>query len=179
MYKKVLRVILILIIFTIILSCQVFAMQASDLAPKYPASSGNFLQVGKLVMGWIRNITAVSLVVLLAFIGLRFMFGSLEQRAEYKKALMPLLIGSLVVLSATTITSMVWNTGTQTACSHKFEGSGYCGEGNRTCVKCGFVPTTHNYKFRTYGTGGQGSKWYQCEYCGKSLSVEEYENLMN
>lgn len=85
-----------------------FAMSIEDISPAYTPDSKKIEGFGKEVLGIIINIAALSSVAILAYIGLRFMFGSVEQKAEYKKSLLPLAIGMLIVLSATTITRLVW-----------------------------------------------------------------------
>ena len=60
-------------------------------------------------MGWIRNIAAVIAVIIIAILGIKFMIGSTEERAEYKKSFLPLIIGIIVVLSATTIAGWIWS----------------------------------------------------------------------
>lgn len=63
------------------------------------------------ILGWVRNIAAVASVVLVAILGLKFMIGSTEERAEYKKSFMPLIIGAIIVLSASTIAGWIWSIG--------------------------------------------------------------------
>ena len=77
--------------------------------PKFTKSSYKLKSFSEKILGLIRNIAVISSVVILAYCGMRITFGSLEQRAEYKKSLMPLIIGVLVVLMSTTIVSIVQN----------------------------------------------------------------------
>ena len=46
----------------------------------------------------IRNIAAIVAVVIIAFLGIKYMLGSVEERAEYKKSFIPLIVGILVIL---------------------------------------------------------------------------------
>lgn len=105
--KKILTIILIIILISFFTS-NIYA-SVYKLNPTYTPSSGSIKGFGEELFGIIRNVAAISSVVLLAFCGMKIVFGSLEQRAEYKKSLMPLIIGSLVVLSATAIVSLVEN----------------------------------------------------------------------
>lgn len=71
--------------------------------------SGDLTNLAGKVLGWIRNIAAVISVVILAILGVKFMIGSTEERAEYKKSFLPLIIGLFVVLSASTLAGWIWN----------------------------------------------------------------------
>lgn len=46
----------------------------------------------------LRNIAAVVAVVVLTIIGFKFMLGSVEQKAEYKQTLVPVIIGCIMVI---------------------------------------------------------------------------------
>lgn len=104
----------VLIIFILIYLILMFSLNNISYAttfakvnPKYTKSSASIKGFAQDIFGAIRNIAVISSVVLLAYCGMRIVFGSVDQKAEYKKSLMPIIIGSLVVLFATTIVSMV------------------------------------------------------------------------
>ena len=61
------------------------------------------------IMGLIRNISVVASVIILMILGVKFMLGSVEEKAEYKKSFMPLIIGIILVVSATTIATFIFN----------------------------------------------------------------------
>lgn len=61
------------------------------------------------VMGFIRNISVIGGVIILMVLGVKYMAGSLEEKADYKKSLIPLIVGVLVVMAATTIMSFIIN----------------------------------------------------------------------
>lgn len=71
------------------------------------ASSGLTEMAGK-VIGLIRNIAVIAGVILLTVIGVKFMLGSAEEKAEYKKSLVPLVVGIIVVMAATQIATMIF-----------------------------------------------------------------------
>lgn len=84
-------------------------LSPNSVSPSYDAStSSNITTAAGKILGWIRNIAAVISVVLIAILGIKFMIGSTEERAEYKKSFLPLIIGIFVVLSATTLASWIW-----------------------------------------------------------------------
>ena len=60
------------------------------------------------VMAIIRNISIIAAVIVLMVIGVKFMLGSTEEKAEYKKSLMPLVIGVILVVAATSIATFLF-----------------------------------------------------------------------
>lgn len=62
------------------------------------------------ILGFIRNIALIGGVVIIAVLGLKYMMGSLEEKSEYKKSMIPLVVGIVVVMSATTIAKLLFDT---------------------------------------------------------------------
>lgn len=60
------------------------------------------------ILAYIRNIAAIAGVLLVAFLGIKYMMGSLEEKAEYKKSFVPLIVGAIVVVAATTIATTIF-----------------------------------------------------------------------
>lgn len=64
-------------------------------------------EMGEKIFGTLRNIAALVSVITISIIGLRYMFGSVDQKAEYKATMMPWVIGILIVVSITTILDII------------------------------------------------------------------------
>ena len=67
--------------------------------------------VGSRVLTTISNVGIVLSVVMLAIIGLKYMIGSAEERAEYKKTLFPYIIGAFLIFGASTVAKIVKTVG--------------------------------------------------------------------
>lgn len=63
---------------------------------------------GGLVYSAITILGIVLSVIILSVIGIKYMLGSASERAEYKKTLMPYVIGCLLVFSASTIAEIAY-----------------------------------------------------------------------
>ncbi len=59
------------------------------------------------IVGTIITVGIVLCVVALAIIGVKYMLGSVEQKAEYKKTMVPFLIGIFMIVGITTIIGIV------------------------------------------------------------------------
>ena len=60
------------------------------------------------VVKWIRTLAAIAAVVIISVLGIKYMIGSAEEKAEYKKSFIPLIIGILVVVAAAQIATMIF-----------------------------------------------------------------------
>lgn len=103
--KQSITIILVLIaIFSI--SSVTIATTIEDLNK---SASGEFNRVGNAAVKVLTTIGMVASVVTLVIIGIKYMMGSVEERATYKKSLMPYFIGGILVFGASSIASIVYN----------------------------------------------------------------------
>ena len=63
---------------------------------------------GKLITV-VSVISSIISVIALIALGIKYMLGSIEEKAEYKKSLMPYIIGAVFVFSAYSIASIIYN----------------------------------------------------------------------
>lgn len=111
--KKTMKiVIMLLIVLTFFaFTTNVFAAEVSfsDLTPSYAEDDGGLTNKAKSIMGLIRNVAIIASVIIIMILGVKFMLGSVEEKAEYKKSFMPLIIGIVLVVAATSIASFIFN----------------------------------------------------------------------
>ena len=60
------------------------------------------------VLGIINVIGIVCSIIVLIILGIKYMLGSVEEKADYKKALIPYIIGFFLLVSATTIPNLIY-----------------------------------------------------------------------
>lgn len=119
--KKSIKIVSILMmaIMMIMVSTQVLAVDpgsAIDGVQGSIAYSGNSdftAKVGKII-GFLQWAGAIAGVLIITIFGVKYMMGSLEEKAEYKKSMIPLVVGIVVVMGATTIANLLVNTFTTT-----------------------------------------------------------------
>ncbi len=63
--------------------------------------------IGEKVLGLLLNVATVISILTIALIGIKYMYGSIEQKAEYKQSLLPWLIGAVIVFSITRIVELL------------------------------------------------------------------------
>ena len=65
--------------------------------------------VGNIALGLIRAIGTVVAVGVLMLLGIKYIIGSAEEKAEYKRSMLPYIIGSVMLFGAVNLTSILYN----------------------------------------------------------------------
>ena len=65
--------------------------------------------LGNKILTVITTVGMVLSVVIVAILGVKYMMGSTEEKAEYKKTMIPYLVGAVLVFGASAIGQMVYN----------------------------------------------------------------------
>ena len=110
----------LIVAFIIFMLCILFIsqiVQATTFDPDhYKPSSTNSVsgatqleKIGNRIIGVVQIIGSVSSVVALIVIGIKYVTGSVEEKAEYKKTLKPYLIGAILLFGITNILAIVQN----------------------------------------------------------------------
>ncbi len=64
---------------------------------------------GNKIITILTTIGSVVSVIVLIVIGLKYMMGSIEEKAQYKKTMMPYVIGAALVFAASAIAGMIYS----------------------------------------------------------------------
>lgn len=115
--KKQVKVLSIaLIVLTILLAISNVVL-ATDIPGKIDQiaqgnSSANTTKVvnfGATIVTIMQTVGIVVAVVVLLILGIKYMMGSAEEKAEYKKTMIPYLVGAVLIFASTTIVNVVYN----------------------------------------------------------------------
>lgn len=66
-------------------------------------------KIGNIVIGAIRTIGSILSVIVLIIIGFKYIIGSVEEKAEYKKTMIPYVIGAVLVFGITNILAIAFS----------------------------------------------------------------------
>lgn len=110
--KKTVRIISALMIVVIIASIctSVFADVSIDKMKNgnVEANAINGMEkIGGTIVAYVTNAAMVVSIVMIAVLGIKYMLGSAEEKAEYKKSLVPLLVGAILVFGAAAIAKII------------------------------------------------------------------------
>lgn len=67
-------------------------------------------EIAGRILGLIQAAAGVAAVVLVAMFGFKFIMGSANEKADYQKSFIPLIVGVVVVFAATSIAKILFNT---------------------------------------------------------------------
>lgn len=112
--KKSMKIVSILMmaIMMLMVATPVFASsEIGEITIKTPEGEGkqNVLTLVGTILGFLRWGAVIGGVILITIIGIKYMMGSLEEKAEYKKTMVPLVVGIIVVMGATFIAKMLFD----------------------------------------------------------------------
>ena len=90
-------------------------VNAADLAGKLhgtsTSASTSITDMGNQIIGIITTVGVVVAVVVLLVLGIKYMMGSASEKAEYKKTMIPYLVGAILIFGASAITKVVVSIG--------------------------------------------------------------------
>ena len=118
MKSKIVKLILIFaIILTIFNNLNVYAitnpLDNPDIYnPGTAPEETELLKKAGHILGVINTVGVVLSVIILMIIGLKYMLGSVEGKAEYKKTMIAYIIGAMLLFGVTTIANIFYKIGT-------------------------------------------------------------------
>lgn len=113
MKKNLLKKIIFITFSFIIISSMLCNVNASFNPQTYDPGNltkneaGPVLEIGAKVYGTLKNIATIVAILTIAIIGLKYIFGSVEQRAEYKATLVPWFVGAILVVMVTSLLGII------------------------------------------------------------------------
>ena len=107
---KIASILLIIAMALITLSTSVYAADGiiDKMKPDYSDDSG-IAGVGQKITNIISTVAIVIAVIVLLILGIKYMIGSASEKAEYKKTMIPYLVGAVLVFGAGAIAKVVVN----------------------------------------------------------------------
>ena len=73
------------------------------------ADTTKVVDLGATIVTIMQTVGIVVAVVVLLILGIKYMMGSAEEKAEYKKTMIPYLVGAILIFASTTIVNVVYN----------------------------------------------------------------------
>ena len=105
--SKVLIIFIFFILILILLQSSISAFNVGDLSGD-TTQTGEIQSTGNKVIQIISTIGSVISVIVIIVLGIKYMIGSVEEKASYKKTMIPYLIGAIFVFTASTIASVIY-----------------------------------------------------------------------
>lgn len=109
MNKKMVKILstIIMTIMIISMTVNVFALQPSEITPIDPTTN-DIQTVGRRIVGILQTVGIVLSVIVLIVLGIKYMMGSAEEKAEYKKTMIPYLVGAGLIFAASALAQVIY-----------------------------------------------------------------------
>ncbi|MBO5479181.1 MAG: TrbC/VirB2 family protein [Clostridia bacterium] len=73
------------------------------------SNTTGIINLGNQIIGVVRTVGVLVAVVILLILGIKYMMGSAEEKADYKKSMIPYIVGAVLIFAASTITGIVYD----------------------------------------------------------------------
>ena len=108
--KKSIKIVSILMMAMMMIMVATPVFATNQVTPIAPTETSGILTLAGKILGFLQWIALIGGVVIIAILGIKYMMGSLEEKAEYKKSMIPLIVGIILVMGATTIANLLVKT---------------------------------------------------------------------
>lgn len=115
MKRNVVKTIVLSVIMIALVLFSTTTLAASNYDPSQYTGEGATIDssrvgsFGNNIVSVITTAGSVLSVIVLVVLGIKYMMGSAEEKAEYKKTLLPYFIGAILVFAASTIASIIFS----------------------------------------------------------------------
>lgn len=107
--KKLVKILPIILLVVVIMSSFSTVLAAKDPSSLKGTTTNTFDSIGNRIIGMIQAIGSIVAVAILIVLGIKYMMGSAEEKAEYKKTLLPYVIGAILIFAASNLAGIVYN----------------------------------------------------------------------
>lgn len=109
LYKHIFIILIIAITIIFFISTVSFGFDIYDVKGQETIADGRIDSIGQNVIKVLGVIGSIASVVFIVVLGIKYLLGSVEEKAEYKKTMLPYFIGAFLVFAASAIASMIFN----------------------------------------------------------------------
>ena len=110
MNKKMVKVVstILMAIMIISIAASSFAMINPGDLNAVPPDGTEIQDVGGRIIGILQTVGVVLSVVVLIVLGIKYMMGSAEEKAEYKKTMIPYVVGAALIFAASAFAQVIY-----------------------------------------------------------------------
>ena len=106
--KKFLKIGIVLVFIVMFVFTNIYAFSINDLNGE-GSTTGNLKTTGNKTITILSVIGSLISVIVLIVLGIKYMLGSTEEKAEYKKSMLPYVIGAVFVFASSAIAGAIYN----------------------------------------------------------------------
>ena len=79
------------------------------ITPLQGTGTGSVKSLGQQILGIVQLVGSIAAVVVLVVLGIKYMMGSAEEKAEYKKTKIPYINGAVLIFAASNVAGMIYD----------------------------------------------------------------------
>jgi len=106
--SKVFSIVMVAIMLVGITCNAVLAFNPASVKPNTSGTS-SIQKMGNQIVGIIQTVGTIVSVAVLVVLGVKYMMGSAEEKAEYKKTMVPYVVGAVLVFAASNVAGFIYN----------------------------------------------------------------------
>ncbi len=106
--KKLVKLVPVMMAVIMILSALTPVFAVTNPSTLTGTNTTSFDNIGKRIIGMVQAIGSIVSVLVLVILGIKYMMGSAEEKAEYKKTMIPYLVGAILIFAASNLASMIY-----------------------------------------------------------------------
>ncbi len=105
--KIVSMILITMAIISITVSC--FALTPSDISgTSEPTGTTQITELGNNIIGIFRVVGVVLAVAIIVVLGIKYMLGSAEEKSEYKKSMIPYIVGAALIFAGSVFANVIY-----------------------------------------------------------------------
>lgn len=111
MNKKLVKILttILLIVMMVSVAANCFAIDPSEITGSTSGTgSTEIANVGKSIVGILQTVGIILSVIVLIILGIKYMMGSAEEKAEYKKTMIPYIVGAALIFAASIFANVIY-----------------------------------------------------------------------
>ena len=107
---KVLSTIMVTILIMFMIVSNTFALAPGLVNVAQNVNGTNeIVGIGGQIIGILQTVGVILSIIILIVLGIKYMMGSAEEKAEYKKTMIPYIVGAVFIFAASALADMVYN----------------------------------------------------------------------
>ena len=106
--SKIFSVVMIAVMLVAMVGNVAFAFNPASVKGNM-AGTNKIQTLGGNIVGIIQTVGTIAAVAVLVVLGIKYMMGSAEEKAEYKKTMIPYVIGAVLIFAASNVASFIYN----------------------------------------------------------------------
>ena len=111
---KLNKILITVLCFAMVVSLSATVFAGEELFNKLDGTGANvdttgITTIGNSVIVVLRTVGIVASVIILMVLGIKYMMGSAEEKAEYKKTFIPFIVGAILLFAASAFAKTLYN----------------------------------------------------------------------